>query len=111
LQNAKWVEKGLENLMEAARLEPKRLAYLREATRELFRHGRAEEALLFAGRAVHLDPSSANQQLLDLVTGSPQKKAEAAVPPAAAPVAPEPVAKARRRRRRSFLTRFCWRRA
>lgn len=111
LQNAKWVEKGLENLMEAARLEPKRLPYLREVARELFRHGRAEEALLFARRAVHLDPSAPNQQLLDLVTEGLHKKAEAAAPPAAAPVAPEPVAKARRRRRRSFLTRFFRRRA
>jgi curved DNA-binding protein CbpA len=110
LQNANWVEKGLENLMEAARLEPKRQPYLREAARELFRHGRAEEALLFATRAVHLDPSSANQQLLDLVTGASQKKAEAAAPLATAPVAPEPAAKATRRRR-SFLTRFFRRRA
>lgn len=111
LQNAQWVEKGLENLMEAARLEPKRLPYLREAARELFRHGRTEEALLFAGRAVHLDPSHANQQLLDLITGASQEKAEAGTTAAAAPVAPEPAAEATPGRIGSFLTRFFRRRA
>ena len=80
LQNAKWVDKGLENLMEAARLEPKRLLYLREAARELFAHGRADEALLFARRAVQIDPSASNQQLLTVVTAAatPEKPAPAA---------------------------------
>ena len=111
LQNAQWVEKGLENLMEAARLEPKRITYLREAARELFRHGRAEEALLFAGRAVHLDPSPANQQLLGLIKGEPQKKADAAAPIAGAPAAPEPAAEPTPKRKDSFLTRLFRRRA
>jgi curved DNA-binding protein CbpA len=90
LQNAKWVEKGLENLMEAARLEPKKLHYLREAARELFAHGRAEEALLFARRAVQVDPSAQNQQLLALVTGSaePEKPAPGGAGAPAPPLAP-----------------------
>jgi tetratricopeptide (TPR) repeat protein len=103
LQNAKWVDKGLENMMEAARLDPKRPPYLREAARELLAHGRAKEALLFAERAVHLDPSSANQQLLDLVKEGLNRDAEAAAPPAATPDAPAPAARARRL---SFLTRL-----
>jgi len=74
LQNANWVERGLENLMEAARLEPKKQQYLREAARALHLHGRNEEAILFARRAVHLDPSKDNTQLLKLVTGESEKE-------------------------------------
>jgi len=111
MQNANWVDKGLENLMEAARLEPNRIPYLREAARELFRHGRTEEALLFAGRAVRLDPSPANQELLDLVKGVSEKTAEATAPLGEAPVALEPDAEPAQRRRGSFLTRLFRRRA
>ncbi len=94
MQNANWVDKGLANLMEAARLEPKRQQYLREAARALLEHGRTAEAALFARRAVQLDPSAQNQHLLDLVTGAAEKKSAPAPPPvaAAAPAASEPVA-------------------
>lgn len=79
LQNANWIEKGLDNLMEAARLEPKRHQYLREAAQALYHHGRLGDALLFARRAVHLDPSPQNQQLLDLILGHPVKPGEEAM--------------------------------
>jgi tetratricopeptide (TPR) repeat protein len=91
LQNANWVDKGLANLMEAARLEPKRQQYLREAARALLEHGRTGEAALFAGRAVQLDPSAQNQHLLDLVTAAAQKKAAPAPVAAGAPAAGEPL--------------------
>jgi tetratricopeptide (TPR) repeat protein len=84
LQNANWVDKGLANLMEAARLEPKRQQYLREAARALLEHGRTAEAALFAHRAVQLDPSAQNQQLLDLVTSAEEKKSAPAPPSVAA---------------------------
>ena len=74
LQNANWVERGLENLVEAARLEPKKQQYLREAARALHQHGRQEDAILFARRAVHLDPSPENQKLLKLVLGETEKE-------------------------------------
>jgi tetratricopeptide (TPR) repeat protein len=74
MQNAAWAERGLENLMEAARLEHKRQLYLREAARALHQHGRKEEALLFARRAVHLVPSPENQILLKLVLGETEKE-------------------------------------
>jgi curved DNA-binding protein CbpA len=109
LQNAKWVEKGLENLMEAARLEPKKLQYLREAARELLAHGRAEEALLFAKRAVQVDPSAANQQLLAQVTGTaePEKSASGGAGAAAPPLAPPgPDSLPAPARRFGFLTRL-----
>ncbi len=80
LQNANWIERGLENLMEAARLEPKQ-QYLREAAQALQRHGRHEDALLFARRAVHLEPSAQNQQLLSLVLGHPENPTAAASRP------------------------------
>jgi curved DNA-binding protein CbpA len=83
LQNVNWVDKGLANLMEAARLEPKRQQYLREAARALHEHGRNSEAALFAERAVKLDPSEQNQHLLELVTASAEKK-----------TAPDPVGEA-----------------
>ena len=69
LQNSNWIGRGLENLMEAARLDPRKHQYLREAARALHQHGRQEEAILFARRAVHLDPSKENTHLLKLVTG------------------------------------------
>ena len=50
------------------------LQYLREAARALHLHGRNEEAILFARRAVHLDPSKDNTQLLKLVTGESEKE-------------------------------------
>jgi hypothetical protein len=65
--------------MEAARLDPKRQEYLRETALALHEHGRREEALLFARRVVHLDPSPQNQQVLNLVLGHPEKPT---VPPA-----------------------------
>jgi hypothetical protein len=92
LQNANWVDKGLANLMEAARLEPKRQQYLREAARALLEHGRIGEAALFAQRAVQVDPSTQNQHLLDLVTAAAEKESAPAPVAAAEPAAAEPVA-------------------
>jgi len=74
LQNANWVDRGLENLMEAARLEPRRQQYLREAARALHVHDRREEAVLFARRAAQLDPCEENQQLLRLVLGETEEE-------------------------------------
>ena len=84
LQNANWVDRGLENLMDAARLEPRRQEYLREAAQALHDHGRRDEALLFARRAVHLEPSSQNQELLNIVLG----RAEKSFPPSPRPQFP-----------------------
>lgn len=82
LQNDNWIDKGLENLMAAARLEkqePQRQQYIREAARQLFHHGRRDEAVLFARRAVQLDPSPRNQKLLRVISDMSQKPADAAV--------------------------------
>ncbi len=65
LKNSMWVARGLENLKEAARLEPRRSQYVREAAVALHDHGRDEEAEPFARRALDLDPTPDNQQLLD----------------------------------------------
>jgi len=70
MKNAQWVGRGLENLKEAARLEPRRLEYVREAARALYEHGRPEEAEPFAQRLVSLDPTSENQELLNAVLGA-----------------------------------------
>ena len=67
LRNAMWIPKGLENLKEAARLEPRRVHYILAAARALHEHGRNDEAEPFARRAVDLDPSPENQELLDRV--------------------------------------------
>ena len=56
LKNANWIERGLENLMEAARLEPKRQQYLRRGGPRPAPYGRKEDALLFARRAVIWSP-------------------------------------------------------
>ena len=89
LKNSMWISKGLENLKEAARLEPRRVSYIRMAALALYEHGRNEEAEPFARRAVDLDPSPENQDLLTAITlGTPPAKSGAAEPagsPASAP--------------------------
>ena len=81
LKNSMWISKGLENLKEAARLEPRRVSYIRMAALALYEHGRNEEAEPFARRAVDLDPSPENQDLLTAITlGTPPAKSGAAEP-------------------------------
>lgn len=65
LKNTMWVARGLENLKEAARLEPRRAQYVREAAVALHERGRSAEAEPFARRALDLDPTPDNQRLLD----------------------------------------------
>lgn len=67
LKNSNWIAKGLENLKEAARLEPRRMAYVVEAARALYENGRADEAETFAQRALTLDPSPENRALFDAI--------------------------------------------
>jgi tetratricopeptide (TPR) repeat protein len=67
LKNSMWVAIALENLKEAARLEPRRALYVREAAVALHGRGRDEEAEPFARRALDLDPTPENRQLLDAV--------------------------------------------
>ena len=67
LKNSMWVARGLDNLKEAARLEPRRAQYVREAAAALQERGRSAEAEPFARRAVDLDPTPENRQLLDRV--------------------------------------------
>jgi curved DNA-binding protein CbpA len=70
LKNSMWVARGLENLKEAARLEPRRAQYVREAAAALYERGRSSEAEPFARRAFDLDPTTENRQLLDRVLAS-----------------------------------------
>jgi tetratricopeptide (TPR) repeat protein len=65
LKNTMWVARGLENLKEAARLEPRRAQYVRDAAIALHERGRSAEAEPFARRALDLDPTPDNQRLLD----------------------------------------------
>jgi hypothetical protein len=64
LKNPNWIDQGLANLKEAARLDSRRVAYSVEAARALVEHKRATEAEPFARRAVSLDPSPENEALL-----------------------------------------------
>lgn len=86
LKNSMWVARGLENLKEAARLESRRVQYVREAAAALHERGRSSEAEPFARRALDLDPTAENRQLLDAVlasiAGAPAPPPEeAAMPP------------------------------
>jgi tetratricopeptide (TPR) repeat protein len=84
MKNAMWIARGLENLKEAARLEPRRPQYVREAAVALHDHGRDEEAEPFARRALDLDPTPGNQLLLDAVLKSlsgPSSEQPPAPPP------------------------------
>jgi curved DNA-binding protein CbpA len=77
LKNAHWLDRGLENLKEAARLEPRRKEYVQEAARVLAQHGRLAEAEPFARRALALDPTPGNQELFDRIASR--------MPPATSP--------------------------
>ena len=68
MKNAKWVDKALTNLKEAARLAPRNREYIRVAARTLYQHGQAEDAETFARRLLSLEPTPENQELLDSIT-------------------------------------------
>jgi curved DNA-binding protein CbpA len=101
LKNPNWTDQGLANLKEAARLDSRRVAFSIEAARALADHRRPIEAEPFARRAVSLDPSPENEELLARIVAAvaqasarvpPPKEAEkeeAEVPPEAEP-APQP---------------------
>jgi len=92
LKNSLWISKGLENLKEAARLEPRKVHYIRAAARALVQHGRNDEAETFARRAVELDPSEENQELLDqILLGAAAAPAPEPVPIEQGPVEETPV--------------------
>ena len=82
LKNTMWVARGLENLKEAARLEPRKAQYVREAAVALHERGRSAEAEPFARRAHDLEPTVENQQLLHAVLGAVGGGAAAPPPPA-----------------------------
>jgi predicted Zn-dependent protease len=78
LKNPNWTDQGLANLKEAARLDSRRVAFSVEAARALADHKRPHEAEPFARRAVSLDPSPENEELLArivLAAGSPAEPA------------------------------------
>lgn len=87
LKNPNWIEQGLANLKEAARLDSRRVGLSVEAARVLLEHHRPHEAEPFARRAVSLAPSPENEQLLqevvDAAAGAPASPADAPVDKAA----------------------------
>lgn len=80
MKNPNWIDQGLANLKEAARLDSRRVALSVEAARALLDHRRPQEAEPFARRAVSLDPSPENESLLARVVEA------AAAAPKASPV-------------------------
>jgi Domain of unknown function (DUF4388)/DnaJ domain len=69
LKNAKWVDRGLENLKTAAKVDPPRADFLRATARALVTHGRKREAEPFARRAHELEPGPESAGLLTEITG------------------------------------------
>jgi tetratricopeptide (TPR) repeat protein len=67
LKNPNWIDQGLSNLKEAARLDARRVSFSVETARALLDHRRPHEAEPFARRAVALDPSPENEELLQKV--------------------------------------------
>ncbi len=99
LKNPNWIDQGLANLKEAARLDSRRVAFSAEAARALLEHKRPAEAEPFARRAVSLDPSPEHEQLLQRVLDAaaglalPGGEAQAGgepVPPGEAPAVAQP---------------------
>jgi predicted Zn-dependent protease len=86
LKNPNWTDQGLANLKEAARLDSRRVAFSVEAARTLLEFKRPQEAEPFARRAVSLDPSPENEELLTRVLDA----AAAAPPPPPEPGAAVP---------------------
>jgi hypothetical protein len=76
MKNPNWIDQGLRNLKEAARLDSRRVGLSVEAARALLEHKRPHEAEPFARRAVSLEPSPENEELLQRVV-----EAAAATPP------------------------------
>jgi curved DNA-binding protein CbpA len=89
LKNASWVDRGLENLKEAARLEPRKVNYIKEAARALLEHHRAAEAEPFARRAHELEPTQQSAELLDAVIQSMPSEPQIDFGASAAPASPE----------------------
>jgi hypothetical protein len=93
LKNPNWIDQGLANLKEAARLDSRRVGLSVEAARALLEHHRPHEAEPFARRAVSLDPSPQNEQLLqevvDAAAGATPPPAENAGAKAESEPAPE----------------------
>ncbi|HEX7252835.1 MAG TPA: DUF4388 domain-containing protein [Thermoanaerobaculia bacterium] len=87
IKNANWVERALDNFKEAARLEPRNKAYLREAARSLYEHGSTEDAEIFARRLVSVDPSPENNELLHSITAKAKVLPTPVEEPPPAPVA------------------------
>ena len=88
MKNPNWIDQGLNNLKEAARLDSRRVGLSVEAARALLDHRRPQEAEPFARRAVSLDPSPENelllQEVMDVIAAAPER------PSAAVPLEPKP---------------------
>jgi len=101
LKNPNWIDQGLANLKEAARLDARRVAFSVEAARALLDHRRPHEAEPFARRALALDPSHENEELLQKVLdaaaqtpGAPSDERAPAAEPEVAAAEPPPTAPA-----------------
>jgi len=83
MKNPNWIDQGLNNLKEAARLDSRRVGLSVEAARALLDHRRPQEAEPFARRAVSLDPSPENelllQEVLDVIAARPASPLDAPV--------------------------------
>jgi tetratricopeptide (TPR) repeat protein len=96
MKNPNWIDQGLNNLKEAARLDSRRVGHSVEAARALLDHHRPQEAEPFARRAVSLDPSPENelllQEVLDVIAAAPARpSSETFVSPGPRPESePEP---------------------
>jgi predicted Zn-dependent protease len=86
LKNPNWTDQGLANLKEAARLDSRRVAFSLEAARALVDHHRPHEAEPFARRAVSLEPSPENEELLQRTLDA-QAAVRPSAPEAGAPAA------------------------
>ena len=85
LKNAKWIDRGLQNLMEASRLAPRKQDYLRETARQLCIYGRFADAEPFARRLMGLDPNGGNQEILDSILKGLSEGAAAPPPRVSSP--------------------------
>jgi tetratricopeptide (TPR) repeat protein len=112
MKNPNWIDQGLNNLKEAARLDSRRVGLSVEAARALLDHRRPHEAEPFARRAVSLDPSPENelllQEVLDVVAAAPSRPSDHVLEPK--PEAGEPESAPAPQKPSGLLSRFLRRR-
>jgi hypothetical protein len=70
LKNAKWFDRGLQNLQEAIQMAPARGDFLRETARALAANGHWKDAQMYARRAAEVEPGVESNLVVSEITAN-----------------------------------------